>query len=271
MMKDIFKFTERPQFENPSLIVCWNEDAGRLSPKVINYLNRKINGKHFCEIEPAGFFSLGAVAIENNVAQFPENKFYYSERNNLVIFKGSEPPFERYRFLNAILDVAEHYCKVKELFTINGTVSPIAHTIQRRILTVFSQEAFQKKLQGCELENMNWQGPPATSSYLLWVAKTRGIPGVSLWTEIPFYLAAGEDFQAIKIILSFLDKTFNLGLDLKELDEQIREQNNKIAQLREDDSNINKYIGTLESGLSLSEEEQIELIKGITELLEEKG
>jgi len=101
MMKDIFKFSEQPQFENPSLIVGWNEDAGRLSPKVIDYLNRQTKGKSFCEIEPAGFFPLGAVAIENNVAQFPESKFYYSQKDNLVIFKGNEPQFARHRFLNA--------------------------------------------------------------------------------------------------------------------------------------------------------------------------
>ena len=271
MTKNIFKFSEQPRFENPSLIVGWNEDAGKLSPKVIEYLNRKIKSRSFSVIEPAGFFSLGAVAIEDNVAQFPEGRFYYSEENNLVIFKGSEPRFERYRFLNAILDVAEHYCKAKELFTINGTISPVAHTNPRRVLTIFNQEAFQKKLRGYGLEDMNWEGPPAISSYLLWVAKTRGISGLSLWTEIPFYLAAGEDFQAIKLILSFFDKRFNLGLDLKELDEQIGEQNRKIAWLRDDDPEINKYIGMLESGLSISEEEQVELIKGIAELFKKEG
>jgi len=271
MTKNIFKFSEQPRFENPSLIVGWNEDAGKLSPKVIEYLNRKIKSRSFSVIEPAGFFSLGAVAIEDNVAQFPEGRFYYSEENNLVVFKGSEPRFERYEFLNAILDVAEHYCKVKEFFTINGTISPIAHTSPRRVLTVFNQEAFQKKLRGYGLEDMNWEGPPAISSYLLWVAKTRGISGLSLWTEIPFYLAAGEDFQAIKLILSFFDKRFNLGLDLKELDEQIGEQNRKIAWLRDDDPEINKYIGMLESGLSISEEEQVELIKGIAELFKKEG
>lgn len=271
MMKNVFKFFKQPQFENPSLIVGWNEDAGKLSPKVIEYLNRKIKGRCFCEIEPAGFYSLGAVAIENDVAQFPENKFYYSETANLVIFKGSEPHFEKYRFLSAIIDVAEHYCKAKEFFTINGTISPIAHTSLRRILVVFNQQRLQKKLQDYGLEDMTWEGPPAISSYLLWVAKKRGIPGIGLWPEIPFYLAAGEDFQAVKLILRFLDKRFELGLDLKELDNKISDQNSKIANLREENSDINRYIGMLESRLSLSEEEQMELIKGITEILEETG
>ena len=271
MMKDLLKFSRHPKFENPSLIIGWSEDVGKLSPKVIEYLNRKIKSKSFCEIEPADLFFLGGVAIENNVAQFPVSKFYYSKKNNLVVLKSTEPQFEKYRFLNAILDVAEHCCKVKELFTISGTVSPVAHTDPRRILTIFNQEAFQKKLRGCGLEDMDWEGTPAISTYLLWAARKRGIPGASLWLQIPFYLAAGEDFQAVKLILSFLDKRFDLDLDLKELDEKISEQNTKIARLREEDLQINRYIGTLESGLSLSEDEQMELIKGITELLERKG
>ncbi len=92
---------------------------------------------------------------------------------------------------------------------------------------------------------------------------------MSLWTEIPFYLAAGEDSQAIKTTLSFLDRRFNLDLDFAELDEQIDSQNTKMTQLREDDPDINRYIGMLENGLSLSGEEQMELTKKVTEFLEE--
>ena len=283
-MKSTFRFSERPKFENPSLIVGWEQDNGKLSPKVIEYLNKKLKSKSFCEIEPMDFFSLAGVVIENDVAQFPEGKFYYSprtsqrsaasqssKRNDLVIFKGNEPRFERYRFLNAIADLAQSYCKIKELYTISATSAPIAHTSPRRIFAAFNQHQISESLRGYGLKDLNWQGPPAISSYLLWVAKNRGIPGVSLWPEIPFYLAAGEDFQAIKLTLSFLDKKFNLGLDLAELDEEIRIQNINIEELREEDSEINKYIGMLESELTLSEAEQVELTMKVTELLEKKG
>lgn len=270
-MKNIFKFSEQPKFENSCLIVGWKEDAGELSPKVIDYLNKKLRAKSFCEIEPAGFFSLEGVAIENDIAQFPESKFYCGERKDLVIFKSTEPQFERFQFLNAVLDVAEHYCKVKELFTISGTISPAVHTSQRQIVAVFNQQKMQKELSGYGLKNMSWRGEPAISSYLLWLAKKRGIPGASLWSEIPFYLAASQDPQAIKITLSFLNKRFNLGLDLRELDGEIRDQDIKIARLREENPEINKCLGLLEGGLSLSGEEQMELIKEVTELLEKRG
>lgn len=269
-MKDLFKFSEQPEFENPTLIVAWEEDAGKLSPRVIDYINKKLRGRSFCEIEPVGFFSLEGVAIEKDTAQFPEGRFYCSERSDLVIFRGNEPRFERHKFLNAISDLAQHYCKIQELYTIGGTISPIAHTSSRRILAVFNQPEIQQELSGYGLKNMNWQGPPAMSSYLLWIAKKRAIRGVSLWTEIPLYLAPGEDFQAMKTTLSFLDRKFSLALDFTELDEEIKGQNIKIDRLRQQDQEIDRCIRMLESELSLSGEEQLELTKKVTEALEER-
>ena len=89
--------------------------------------------------------------------------------------------------------------------------------------------------------------------------------------QLSFYLAASEDFQAIKVTLSFLDKRFNLSLDFTELDEEINNQNTKIEMLREEDSEIDKYINMLEGELALSEDEQMELTMKVTELLEEKN
>ena len=269
-MEKIFRFSEQPKFENPSLIVGWEHESGKLSTRVIEYLSEKLKCKNFCEIEPVSFFSFAGVAIENDIAQFPECKFYYSRKNNLVLFKGSEPQFERYKFLNAITDLAQGFCRVKELYTISGTLSLTTHTGPRRLSAVFNQRQIREKHRNYGIEDMNWEGPPAINSYLLWIAKNRGIPGVSLWPQIPFYMAACEDFQAIKSTLSFLDAKFNLNLDFAELDKKISDQNKKIEQLREEDSEIDKYIGMLESGLSLSEEEQMELTMKVTELLEEK-
>jgi len=266
-MKDIFKFSRQPQFDHPTLIVGWQEDAGRISPTVIEYINKKVKAKTFCEVEPTGFFSLAGVVVENDFAHFPESKFYFGDRSDLVIFKSNEPRFERFSFLSAISDFAQHYCHIKELYTINGTISSMAHTDPRRVMAVFNQPEFRRKWQGYGLKDMDWKGPPAINSYLLWIAQRKGIPGVSLWTEVPFYLATGEDFQAIKLTLSSLDKKLKLGLDLQELDEKIKQQNTRIDRLRKADADINRYIKMLENNLTLSREQQIQLTSKVTEVL----
>jgi predicted ATP-grasp superfamily ATP-dependent carboligase len=275
-MKDIFRFSPRsgrglPKFENSSLIVGWDKDPGQVGLKVIEYLNIKMNGTSFCEIEPVDFFSLEGVTVEEDMARFPYGKFYSGDRKDIVIFEGSPPLFERYRYLSAISDLALRCCNVKHICTISGTASSIAHTSPRKILAVFNQQKFQKELRGFGLKYITWQGTPAINSYLLWVAERKGIPAVSFWTEIPFYLAAQPcwvDFQAVKRTLCFFNKRFNLVLDLKDLDEQIARQNARINRLRQDDSAFDRSIGVLENGLPLTEEEQMGLIKAVSELLE---
>ena len=269
MDKDLFEIYQSPQLPKPYLIVGWqNHDVGRLGSKTIHFLNEKLGSQKIAEIKPSGFFPLGGAVFKDNLIQVPESKFCACQKNDLLIFRSEEPKYEWYNFLNAVLDFAQHYCHIKELYTVSGTVSLTAHTAPRRILTVYNQPEFQKTLQGYGLEDMTWEGPPAISSYLLWLAKRRDIPGISLWPEIPFYLAAGEDPMATKLTLTFLDSRFSLGLDLDELDSDIGNQNEKIAQLREEDAEINEYINRLESGLSLNEEEQVRLAREVYELLE---
>jgi proteasome assembly chaperone (PAC2) family protein len=267
--KNLFNIYQTPRLRNPSLIVGWqSHDVGKLSSKVTDFLNQKLGGEKIAEIKPPGFFSFGGVVFKDDLIQIPESKFWACDKNDLLIFTSEKPEYEWHKFLNTVLDFAEYYCHARELYTISGTISLSAHTTPRRILAVYNQLEFQKTLQDYGLEDMTWEGPPAISSYLLWVAERRGIPGASLWPEIPFYLASGEDPAAIKLTLSFLDSRFNLGLDLQEFDLPIRNQNERIALLRADNAEINEYINQLESGLTLNEEEQIKLARAVYEVLE---
>lgn len=270
MEESLFEIYRTLQLQSPSVIVTWQtRDIGKIGTRVADFLKEKLAVKEVGEVKPLGFFSLGGTVFKDDLIQVPESKFWACEKNNLLIFKSYEPKYEWYRFLDAVLDFAEYQCKTKELYTVSGTVASSAHTNTRKILTVYNQPEFQKELGSYGLEDLTWEGPPAISSYLLWQAQRRGTPGASLWPEVPFYLAPEEDPMAIKASLSFLDRRFNLGLDLTEFDLEIKKQNEKLAQLREKNSEVNKWMGMLERGLSLGEDEQMKLVKEVSKLLEE--
>jgi proteasome assembly chaperone (PAC2) family protein len=255
-------------------VLGWSEDMSNLGRKATGYLNRKLKGQEFAEIEPEDFFSLGGVAIEGNLAQFPESKFYACRKHELVVFQSGSPGAEWYKFLNAVLDVAEHHCQVKELYTIGAMVSLSAHTAPRQLLAVVNSAKIKEGLSQYELaRDLDYQTPPGERptlhSFLLWIAKRRNIPGVSLWVPIPFYLATVEDVQAQKKVLSFLNDKLDLKIDFNDLDQEIQEQNEQLAQVRSHFPQIDDYINRLESNLMLSEEENGELIKKVEEYLRE--
>jgi proteasome assembly chaperone (PAC2) family protein len=266
------KLYKEPDLRRSSLVLGWSEDMSNLGRKTTGYLNRKLKGQEFAEIEPEDFFPLGGVAIEDNLAQFPESKFYACQEHELVVFQSGSPGAEWYKFLNSVLDVAERHCKVKELYTIGAMVSFSAHTTPRELLAVVNSAETKEILSQYDLtRDLDYQTPPGErptlNAFLLWIARERNIPGVSLWVPIPFYLAAVEDAQAQKKVLSFLNERLDLKIDFSDLDREIREQNEQLARARSRFPQIDDYISRLESNLMLSEEENGELIKKIEDFL----
>lgn len=267
-----FTIYTRPELQSSSLIVGWAQDAGRLGVKVIDYLCRKLGAQEFGEIEPANFFPLGGVLVEDDIAQFPESKFYWCQGNNLVLLKSEVPRSEWYKFLNLVLDVAERYCNVKDMYTVGGMFSFGAHTTPREVFAIPNCPEMKQALRQYDLaSSLDYETPPGQrttlNSFLLWVAKKRRIAGTSLWAAVPFYLAAVEDSQACKKTVEFLDKRFDLGIDFAELDEDIRAQNERIAQLRRNLPEIDSYIQRVESNLGLTEQEIDRLATKIEEYL----
>jgi proteasome assembly chaperone (PAC2) family protein len=267
---------EEPDLRRSSLVLGWNEDMGNLGRKVTDYLNSKLGGEEFAQIEPEDFFPLGGVAIEGNVAWLPESKFYVCQEHELVVFQSGSPGTEWYRFLNSVLDVAEHHCRVREFYIIGAMVSFSAHTAPRQLLSVVNSAEVKEVLRQYDLaRDMDYQTAPGErptlNSFLLWIANGRNIPGVSLWVPIPFYLAAMEDAQAQKKVLSFLNERLDLKIDFSDLDQEVQEQNTQLARARSRFPQVDHYINRLESNIMLSEEENGELIKRIEDFLKEEG
>ena len=70
------------------------------------------------------------------------------------------------------------------------------------------------------------------------------------------------------MVLSFFNRRFDLDLDLTGLDLEIKDQSERLSRLRREDPQIDRYIRTLEMGISLNEEEQLALAQTVTEFLE---
>lgn len=260
-----------------SLIVGWAQDTGRLGAQVIDCLNRGLGGKEFGEIEPEGFFPLSGVSIQDDVAQFPESKFYCCRENNLVLFKSDLPRFDWYKFLSLIVDIAERYCNVREIYTVGGIFASSAHTTPREMFAIPNSPETKQVLQGYGLireTEMEYETPlgqrPTLNSFLLWVAKRRGIAAAGIWTTVPFYLAALDDPRACRKTLEFFDRKFNLGMDFADIDKETKKQNDKMARLRFSLPEIDSYIQNVESNLGLTEQEVERLSAKVEEYLNKR-
>lgn len=268
-----FTIHKRPNLRNPSMIIAWSLDAGRLGSKVIDLLNHELGGVEIAEMNTSAFFFNRGVQIENNIVQYPESKFYYCEGRDLLLFKSDAPVKEWYQFLNSILDIGMEYYRAKEILTLGGFISSLAHTSTRRTIGVVSQPELKTAIQEFvpDIDSLEYQTPPGSrptlNSYLIWVAKKRNIACTNFWMEVPYYLASSEDPIACKDMLGILNRKFNLGLALDDLDEEIRTLNVKFDMLKIRNPYVGRYIEMLEKGIMLNQEESEKLAKDVAEFL----
>jgi predicted ATP-grasp superfamily ATP-dependent carboligase len=242
------------------------KDLGDVSRGVADFLAEEAGGHSFCQIEPADFFAVGGVTIESNIAQFPQSKFFHDDRSNVLLLRSDEPQSRRYEFLNAVLDLAEHY-QVECLYTVDGIASMTAHTSERRVFGIFNSPEIQKKLRWYLPIGLSWQGVPHTSTYLLWLARQRHLPAAGLWVEVPFYLSGYQDAQAVRAAATMLGHIVGWDYDVDELDRRVTEEEEALAELRQEDLEIDARIQSLEQGESLDGDEQAELVEAVQEAL----
>jgi predicted ATP-grasp superfamily ATP-dependent carboligase len=270
--EEVFRLHGQHALEKPVLIVAWEEDASNLGVRTVDYLIEGLGCREFGEILPERFFPMAGVNVVDDVAQFPQSKFYISDERNLVIFRSNIPRIGWQGFLNAVLDVVGHDCGVKEIYTLGAMISSAAHTVPRMLISIVNQKEMKAELApfnimtGTDYENPPGQ-KPTLSSYLVWLARQRNIRGVNLWVPAPFYLVSLDDPRACKRLVYFFNSKFDLGVDFTELDEQIAQQNNKIAGLFERLPELEAFVRRLETGDGLDGEESEKLTREMSEAL----
>lgn len=275
-MNENVHFLARPELHTPAMVVGWTMDAGRLGWRVTDYLVRELGGQAFCEIEPADFFPLNGVAIVNDIVFFPDSRFYACPEKELVVFLSTPPSHEWYQFFSLMLDVAQDYCHVREIYTVGSMIALGSHTAPRQFFSTMGSPELKMELSRYELtRETDFETPPGgrptLNSFFLWAAKRRGIPSANLWVPIPFYLVSADDPEADRTLLAFVNDRLHLGLDLSDLDRQAELQNQRIDSIRAAQPEIDSIIGKLERGLRLAEGEGEKLAQEIGDFLREDG
>jgi predicted ATP-grasp superfamily ATP-dependent carboligase len=269
MKKSLFSMLKEPSLDNPDMLVLWSGEVRGLEQQILSHITSSHRLEEFCRIIPSIFFTLDGVHVKDNVAMMPSSFFYrFSEK--LVILVTDSPNHEWYRFLMTILEVAE-LCRVKEIVTIGTMLTVSAHTTPRELYGIFSSEDARESIGESglsrEVDYFTPQGHhPTLSSYLLWVSGKKGINAVNVWVSEPFYLTSAGDPKARKIVLEYLDRRFSMGLDYRELNEEIKAQNEKLGKLRLRTPAIDECLMKLESGLPLSDDETVRLVREVDDL-----
>ena len=238
-------FYRKPHLEKPAFIAAW-PGMGNVALKAASFLRDKLKAEEFAEIEPGDFFPLSGIIIRENLVEtprLPKSKFYSwkgsAPSKDLLIFIGEAQPSsgKEYAFADLVMDVAIKV-GVERLYTFAAMPSNVDHKQIPKVWGVTTHLKLIEVLKEFDVHIMPDGHISGLNGSLLGMAKMRGIEGICLLGEIPYYATQIENPRSSKVVLEVLGYMLRIHIDMTELETLAQyaetEIEKYIRQIRED-------------------------------------
>lgn len=235
-------------------------NGGEVSTGTIDYLINKLKAIKFAEIKANNFYIFNFpgimelasefrpyVKIENGLLKkfdFPKNEFFYHQKRNLILFKGKEPNINWEDYAYDMLELGQRY-NLKRIYFIGSVASATPHTRSIRTFCYCSSEKLKEEIKSYGIKFTNYEGPGSITTYLVYLAKLRGIETINFVAEIPIYIQS-ENPKAIKTMVDKIIKLLALNIDTNDLNRKNLAFEKRINELLKDQPQLAEEIKKLE-------------------------
>ncbi len=264
-MEDLVWLDSIPsELRRPILITAfagWN-DAAEAATIAVDFLRKKLHAKVIAEIDPEEFCDFTVVRprviLQDSMIRkikWPRTSISvahleYIDRD-LIFVKGPEPQLKWKRFASTLFELAEDF-EVEMIVSLGALLADYPHTRPVRIAATSNSP---EMLERYGLMPSAYEGPTGINGVLAAWFDKGGIPGTSLWANIPHYVNQTPSPKGAKALVEKLLELLDFRIDTLELDMATVEYDRQIASIIENDDEAKAYIAQLEASRDL---EQIE-------------
>jgi uncharacterized protein len=235
-----------PRLKKPILIEGL-PGIGNVGKVAVDFIIEKVNATHLYDI--SSYTMPHSVFVnEDNLIELPSIELYYLKRAgkkpDLLLLTGDVQPIDEqscYEFCDALLDMAEKF-GVSEVITTGGIGLQEAPKSPKVYCTGADKAMIKRYCTETGASNKIYGvvGPiVGVSGILLGLANKRKIPAVTLLAETlghPMYLGIKGGREVLKILNGKLD----LGINLKDMDKEIKKLESEMLQKTKELSQISK-------------------------------
>jgi hypothetical protein len=207
---------------------------GLVGKIALRYMIKQLKAQKIAYLYSPHFPYFVLVNKKGNVRLLRGAFYYYKNPNgpnDLILFTGdsqSQTIEGQYEIADRMLDFSEKY-KVKTIATIGGyRMEPKEKP--KVFIAATSQEILDKALQAGATLSTSGSPIVGTAGLILGLAKFKKISALCLLGETRGYL---PDPLAAKSVLEVLKSTFNFGLDLAGLNEEIARAETMVTRLQQ--------------------------------------
>lgn len=223
------------------MVAAWGRPGG-VGLGAVTYLKEELGATELGEIEPYGFFDLPMPVREGVIQEeeLPQSKFYYwenDEGDDLILFiADAEPLHRKYEYVGAILQVAEAF-GAKRIYAVCGIAGPGIEPVPPNVYGAVNDAALEELLEHHHVLPLDTVDLSRTmlrddgtvtreatkrltsmNALLLGLAGKRGLQGVYLLAEMPYYAMKAANPDSSKAILDVLMMVLDFRIDMSGID-----------------------------------------------------
>ncbi len=251
---DVLSFTQIPTLNRPILLLSftgWN-DAGTAATFATKFLLQRLAARKFADIDPETFYNFvehrPTVRIKNGerIIGWPKNEFSYAKESGLVqdviLGLGVEPHLRWRSYMEAIMRVVKE-CNAELVVTLGALLADVAYSRPVRITGTASDPALANRLN---LGVSKYAGPTGIVGVLHDSCRQQGLPAISIWANVPHYIAATPNVKAALAIVQRVLTLLDYRTDLTDLERASVEVDKRVADVLASDPNVADYVRRLE-------------------------
>jgi len=254
---------KKPALDQPRMLMGFSGwmDSGEVSTGTVNWLTAYLGAEKFAYIEPEGFYIYnfpGPMEMNNlfrphtrivsgRIRSYvmPENAFYCSRANDLVLFSGKEPNLNWQGFSDLVFAVCSEL-NVREIYFIGSVAGLVPHTREPRILCSVSDDEHKVRLIGFGVKFTDYEGPASFITHLTVEAARHNVSMSSFVASVPAYVQ-GENPTCIEAMLKMLKVVLDLDIELDGMRQLSDEFEKRLSSAAREMPDLAETIEKLES------------------------
>lgn len=223
----------------PWLVAAW-PGMGNVAIGAAAYLIAKLNAQLVAEMPSDGVFELASIDVKDGLAKasrIPRSMFFEwrnsrAPRDLLILIGESQPPAHGYAFCHRLLEYALHR-GVKRLFTFAAMATQLHPSNQPRVFGAATDAGGIDELRRHEVLPLKEGQISGMNGVLLAAGVERGIPGVCLLGELPFFAAGVPNPKASQAVLESFASISDIEIDFTDLRPQVEAVEQALLQMLE--------------------------------------
>jgi predicted ATP-grasp superfamily ATP-dependent carboligase len=230
----------------------WN-DAGEAASSAVAHLAELSGAREIGAVDPEEFYDYqvnrpmislderGASSIEWRTTRLLAGRL--PDARDLVLIRGIEPSIRWRGFTREILSA----CQSVGASTVVLLGALLADTPHGRDLPVAGVSESSDLTDRLRLEPSTYAGPTGILGVLAEALGNAGLPVVSYWASVPYYVSQPPNPKAVLALLRRVEEAADIAIDTAELPEESLAWERAVDEMVADDEELAEMVGQLEA------------------------